>query len=383
MKTFLGLLLVTVVTQGADSGAAREVSSRASVLYNQSRYAEAEPLFREAVKAWEKLGPEAALEYAIDLRNLGALLRATGRYAEAEPLLTEALRDLVAARATGIEAGRAAYNLAALYRSQGDLARAESFALRASEMVDSQPGISEPERLGPRLVLSSIYIEQKRFAEAEAILRGALNGVDGALAVAVFNNLATIALARGEYPQAESDARQALRFAHLALPQGHPALAASWSNLAQACHARGRYPEAENAYRQALGAWENTFGPSHPEVAKGLVLLAAFFHDRGREGAAEQLYNRAAAILEQAFGKSDPRALSVRNDLADVLRAERRYSESGKIGSATLAALEKALPEDDPRLARARANYARLLEETASAARPCRHPASCETQTPQ
>jgi len=381
MKTVLGLLLVTVVTQGADS-TARDLSSRAADLFNHARYAEAEPLFREALEAWGKLGPEAALQRAIDLRNLGSLLRATGRYAEAEHLLSDAAQQLEEAGAPGLETGRALYNLAALYRTRGDLAKAESFALRASAIVEKQPDISVPERLSPRLVLSSVYIEQGRFGEAEAILHPMLDSADGPLAAAAYNNLSTIALARGEFKQAESYARQALYFAHLALPKDHPAVAAAWSNLAQASRFEGRYLEAENAYRQAIGIWENALGPSHPDVARGITNLAAFFHERGREAGAEQLYARATAILEQVFGKNDARALSARNELADVLRAERRYSESARLQRTTMAALEKALPPGDPRLARAQANYARLLEETASA-RPCRHSASCETQTPQ
>src|SRR6266571_4797288 len=160
MKTFLGFLLVTVVTQAAELGTVRDLSSRGTALYNQARYAEAEPLLRQSVQAWGELGPAAAVEHAIDLRNLGALLRTTGRFQEAEPLLTDAARQLEAAGAPPLEAGRALYNLAALYRAEGNLAKAESFAVRASDMVEKQNGISGPERMSPRLVLSSIYIEQ-------------------------------------------------------------------------------------------------------------------------------------------------------------------------------------------------------------------------------
>ena len=89
MKTVWGFLFVTLVTQGADSGTARDLSDRASQLYTQSRYAEAEPLFRQAVEAWAKLGKDAELSYAIDLRNLGALLRAVGRYACGDQILDD------------------------------------------------------------------------------------------------------------------------------------------------------------------------------------------------------------------------------------------------------------------------------------------------------
>ena len=176
-----------------------------------------------------------------------------------------------------------------------------------------------------------------------------------------YNGLTVAAMARSDYAQAETFARRALHFAGLALPAGHPAVAAAWNNLAQACRFQGKYLEAEKDYRLAIGVWEDTLGPSHPYVAQGLMNLGGFYHDRGRETGAEALYSRAAGILEQTFGKNDPRTLAARNELADILRAERRHgTESEKMGRTTLAGLKKALRPDDPRVLRAQSNYVRL-----------------------
>jgi tetratricopeptide (TPR) repeat protein len=360
MIAFLGFMFATAVAQGPDMASAKDLSDRASQLYDQARYAEAETLYRQAIEAWGVLGPEAAQARAIDRRNLGAVLRATGRYHDAEPLLTDSLRELEAGGAGVMEVERALFNLASLYRSEGDLVKAESFGLRAAGVIDNRSDIPVPDRQGPRLILASIYLEQRRFAEAERILNSALEGADGAIAVAAYNGLTMAAMARSDYAQAEAFARRALYFAGLALPAGHPGVAAAWNNLAQACRFQGKYLEAEKAYRVAIGLWEDTLGPSHPNLAQGLMNLGAFYHERRREAGAEALYSRAAGILEQAFGKDDPRTLAARNELAEVLRAERRYSESEKLGRSTLAGLKKALRPDDPRVLRAQSNYARL-----------------------
>ncbi|HEV3201832.1 MAG TPA: tetratricopeptide repeat protein [Bryobacteraceae bacterium] len=360
MIAFLGFMFATAVAQGPDPQAARDLSERARQLYDEARYSEAEPLYRQAIEAWSGLGPEAAQDRAIDRRNLGAVLRTTGRYHEAEPLLTDSLRELEAAGADVMEVERALFNLASLYRSEGDLAKAESFGLRAAGLIEKRSDIPVPERQGPRLILASIYLEQHRYAEAERILNAALEGADGAIAVAAYNGLTIAAIARSEYPQAEALARKALYFAGMALPAGHPGVAAAWNNLAQACRFQGKYLEAEKAYRVAIGVWEDTLGPSHPHVAQGLMNLGAFYHERGREAGAEALYTRAAGILEQTFGKDDPRTLAARNEVAEILRAERRYAESEKLGRSTLAGLKKALRPDDPRVVRAQSNYARL-----------------------
>jgi tetratricopeptide (TPR) repeat protein len=352
MIAFLGFMFATAVAQGPDPGTARDLSDRARQLYGEARYAEAEPLCRQAVEAWSGLGPEAAQDRAIDRRNLGAVLRATGRYREAEPVLTESLRELEGSGADTMEIERAIFNLASLYRSEGDLAKAESFGLRAAGLLDKRSDIPAPERQGPRLILASIYLEQRRFAEAERILNEALDGADGAIAVAAYNGLAMAAIARSDFAQAEVLARKALYFARLALPAGHPAVAAAWNNLGQACRFQAKYLEAEKDYRLAIAVWEDSLGPSHPYLAQGLMNLAAFYHERGREVGAEALYLRAAEILERTFGKDDPRTLEARNELAEILRAERRYTESEKLGRSTLTGLKKALRPDDPRLLR-------------------------------
>jgi tetratricopeptide (TPR) repeat protein len=366
MRAHLMLLLVTGASWAGDPGNARELSRNASELYAAARYTEAEPLYRKAVEAWAQAGPESARDGAIDKRNLGAVLRVMGRFAEAEPLLLESVTELEATGASGIERWRALDNLAALYRIQGSLSKAEEFASNAVALSEKLADGTPAERLGPRVILASIYIEQHRFGEADTVLRAGLASADGALAVVTYDDLAIIALSRGDFVQAEEMARRALHFAELALPGENPAVAASWNTLGQACRFRGDYPEAERAYRQAIAIWEKSVGPSHPNLAKGLMNLAMLYHERGRETGAESLYRRASAILEQSFGADDPQPLLARNQLAEILRAEHRYSESKRLSLSTLAALEKALPPDDVRLARARSNYARLLRESGS-----------------
>ena len=119
MKTFWGFLFVTIVTHAGEPGAARDLSRQATELYNHARYAEAEPLFRRALEAWDKLGAEVGIDRAIDMRNLGALLRARGRYAEAEPLLTKAASLLEAGGAPGMDIGPELRRMPAAKPNQG------------------------------------------------------------------------------------------------------------------------------------------------------------------------------------------------------------------------------------------------------------------------
>jgi tetratricopeptide (TPR) repeat protein len=259
--------------------------------------------------------------------------------------MEEALREISAlAGSESPEAVQATSNLSALYWSVGELAKAETLALRADN----------------RKILALVYVAQRRFAEASKLLTTLMETADDASAVNFYGNLASVSLGVGNLEQAEAYAQRAVEIAQCVLPEGHPSRAAVLNNRAQVYRFTGRYQEAETDYRAALGIWEKTVGTLHPDYARGLVNLAAFYHERGREAGAEQLYLRAVEILEGA----DPNLVLVaRNELADVMRAQLRYTEARKLSRETLAQMEGVMRVDDPRLIRAKANSARLMAE--------------------
>ncbi len=283
MKSIFFILIAAVAGRAATSGEAAQLTAQAERLYLQSRYTEAEPVFRMAVDAWTALGPNARRNRALAMSDLGSLLRALGRYSEAEPMLAEALRDLE----PGADASRTLWNLATLYRCRGELSKAESYAIRAVEMVEG------PDRVAPKLVLASVYTAQHRYPEAQEILAWAAQGAGDALRVGIDNNLSLIALATGDYSRAEQFAREGIELARTALPEQHPA------------------------------------------IAKLKMNLGALYHLRGREHGAEILFREAAAIIDSACGPDHPLALAARKELVAVLRAERRFTEA--------AALEKRI----------------------------------------
>jgi tetratricopeptide (TPR) repeat protein len=325
-----------------------ELKERAHQAYVAGRYVEAEAGYRRLLAS---LGSERTLARAATMENLGESLRSLGRLAEARPLMEEALREIVAL--TGPDSPdtiQATSNLAALYWSAGDLAKAEAMAVRA----------------GNRKTQAMVYVAQRRYTEATELLLSQLDSADELNAIGLYGNLAAAAIGLEDLPQAEIYAQRGVELARCVLPENHPGRASVLNNRAQVYRFTGRYLEAETDYREALDIWEKTVGPSHPDFARGLVNLAAFYHDRGREAGAEQLYLRAMATLETA----DPALwLVARNELADVMRAQVRYTEARKLARSTLAQMEGAMQPNDPRLIRAKANWARLSAEVSTQAK--------------
>ena len=342
-----------------------ELNSLATELFYLARYSDAEILYRRALEGWDRLGPEASGNRGITAGNLGTLLKVEGRYPEAESLLLNWIEQAEAASGPdGLDTGRAADALAALYLSWGQPAKAESMAVRANAIFAGQLEFQAPERTDNARLLASIWLEKGRYTEAEALLRPLVKILPDRGVAGVYNELALAEARQHHLSEAETLYRSALELARRVLPPQHPLLAVTLNNLAQVERSRARYLEAETDYREAIGIWQKALGPKHPDVARGLMNLAAFYHERGREAGAEELYREAAAIFDAAYGRDHLLALEARIELAEVLRSESRFSESERLSRAALDPLARTLGDHDPRVIRALANYARLLEET-------------------
>jgi len=321
MGKTVATILGAVLLAHAGAGDTKDRKEKAHAAYVAGRYTEAEAGYRSL---HADCGRQESLSCAAVAENLGVVLRAQGRIAEARPLMEQASTQILQfAGADSTEAVAALTNLAGLYWSTGELAKAAELSRR-------------------------------------------LIGVAGeATSVTLYGNLSAAAIGMGQMEEAVEYARQGVDLARRVLPADDPRRAAVLNNLGQACRFTGRFQEAEAYYREALALWEATLGPVHPDLARGLMNLAAFYHDRGREAGAEQLYLRAASVLEKADAGL---ALVARNELADVLRAELRYTEAKKLAHSTLARMEATLPAGDTRLVRASSNWQRLVAETSRVA---------------
>jgi tetratricopeptide (TPR) repeat protein len=347
----------------ADVGTANpvELNNRGVLLARQAQFADAEACYRSALDLWSRMPNQqvSVRDRGHTLENLGSLLRDTGRSEEGETDLREALAQLEeSAGKSSQDVGEALENIAVLYRAQGDRDKAEAAALRADSIL------VEPEHTNNRVLLGAIYNEERRFAEARAMLEPVLSGATGTLAFVANANLAAVALGERKLDEAERFAKAAMDFAGSGAQPSTVGMAALYNNLGQLYRFQQRYEEAERAYRKAIDLWTAVRGAAHPYLGDGLLNFAAFEHERGRDRAAEDLYRRSAEIFEHALGADALETLVARNELGEVLRAERRYVAAQQLSRSTLAVMEKKLAEDDPRLQRARSNYARLMSET-------------------
>ena len=219
---------------------------------------------------------------------------------------------------------RSLNNLAMLYDSLGDYAKAEPLYKRALAIREKALGPEHPD------VATSL------------------------------NNLATLYDTLGDYAKAEPLYKRALAIREKALGPEHPDVATSLNNLATLYETLGDYAKAEPLYKRALAIWEKALGPEHPDVAISLNNLALLYKTLGDYAKAEPLYKRALAIREKALGPEHPDVANSLNNLAFLYKTLGDYAKAEPLYRRALVIREKALGPEHPDVANSLNNLALL-----------------------
>ncbi|MBW4495082.1 MAG: tetratricopeptide repeat protein [Oscillatoria princeps RMCB-10] len=311
------------------------LNSVAELYHTQGRYAEAEPLYRQALEVWRRRHGEEHPDVATALNNLGNLCDAQGRYGEAESLYLQALE--VWRRLQGEEhpyMAESLSNLATLYDAQGRGAEAEPLYRQALELRQRLLGEEHPD-VGTSLNnLGNFYSSQGRYAEAEPLLLGALelwrrrHGEDHPNVATCLNNLASLYSAQGRGAKAEPLYRQALELLRSRHGGEHPDVAITLNNLAAFYCAQGRYGEAETLLLQAVELWGHRHGEDRPHRAITLNNLAEFYCAQGRYAEAEPLLLEAVDLWRSLHGEEGAGVAESLNTLANIFCAQGRYAEA-------------------------------------------------------
>ncbi len=156
-------------SSGSLSARAWAARVRGSVLLRRGRFAEAAEAFHAAYDLFDETGasPDAARARQLE----GVAVWREGDLDRAEQLVREAVRILLSVQERGkiVEAQR---TLAEIVLAQGHVEEAERWALSAVETVGMQDMMS---RSNVRMVLGLVRAAQGRAAEAELLLREALD----------------------------------------------------------------------------------------------------------------------------------------------------------------------------------------------------------------
>jgi hypothetical protein len=190
-------------------------------------------------------------------------LQAQGRYAEAQPLFEEALRIVRKALGEGHPDTARSYNgVAANLNSQGRYAEAQPLFEKALRIRRTALGEDHPTTAQSYNNVAYNLQAQGRYAEAQPLFQKALRIWRTALGeghpdtARSYNNVAANLEAQGRYAEAQPLYEEALRIVRKALGEGHPDTARSYNNVAYNLAARGRYAEAEAQWASAAAGYD-------------------------------------------------------------------------------------------------------------------------------
>jgi CHAT domain-containing protein/tetratricopeptide (TPR) repeat protein len=322
--TAQALELKTAALPAGDELILQSLNSMALYQGSLGRYAEAEALLLQALRAGEAVG-RIDRAYVARLENLANIMVGQGRHDEAEKILRKSL-DITTARyserhiAVALVLGHLAHNL----RGKGRTTEAEALFRRRVSIWQDWPG--------KRSLLQSWFEEDIWTAlttggAAEGNLAFALSDWGGAL----------VALAR--YDEAEPPLLRAVALFERASLAGLPF---ALERLAQLSEARGQHGQAESFLRQSIDATRRAH-PSHAQPAAIERSLAAFLQRRGRLEEAAAIYAKVLEETRQLQPPDHPMQIRARLDLASVHDVRRRYTQAAMLTrEASRIALDRA-----------------------------------------
>jgi serine/threonine protein kinase len=158
--------------------------------------------------------------------------------------------------------------------------------------------------------LASVYVQEKKYDEAEALFHGAIaleekaRGKDSAEIATLATKLADVYMARKKSGAAEQLYKRALQVKFQTLGPEHMEVAASLEALALLCKTSGSLIESELYYSQAVRIRLKIGAPDDEQVVTTMLKLASVQRALNREQDAAEMERRAHALAEERMSKT-------------------------------------------------------------------------------
>lgn len=265
-----------------------------NALSGQSRYAEAEPHYNEAARLADRSFGAGTAEAAHIRMALGNLYSHTGRYHHAEQFLSWAAKTFRHVDgANSADAAMAEHGLAMVRMLQGEFADAEL----AFKRLRNHPNASADFLTLIDRSIAVVYMNERRFPEAEAYARAAVERVERA------PNPDSVELATSRY-----------------------LLGSIYSKLE-------RFAEAEALFDQSLPVFRRELGDGHHFTIEHLYEIADLLQNQGRIDEAIAALEVVMEVGSRSVGEHSPLLMWPLNNLTlahlerGELAAARRYAE--------------------------------------------------------
>jgi CHAT domain-containing protein len=304
-----------------------DTDKRVAALYEEKKYADAQPLLEESLAITRRLYGEDHPDTAAGYRNLGTNLEIRKKYTAAQPIFANvlAIRRRIYTADHPLTAD-ACSKLALNYSALGKLDAA-----------------------------------QPLFEQALAIHRH-LAG-DGQFETAKSYNLLAANLdAQGKYAEARPLHERGLAIRRRLFGDDSVEAAVAYTNLATNLEGRGIYAEAQPLCEKALAIYRQRYGENHTETAEAYMHLAGALSIQGRHAEQQALLEKALAIRLRLYNDNNLTTAVLYNNLAMSLRAQGLYNPANPLLTRSLAIHRGLQTDNHPDTADAYASLASNLD---------------------
>ncbi len=253
---------------------------------------------------------------------------AYGEYSKALPLAENALALVLQQKNSAEELANCLGDLAFIYSNTERLSEAETFcllsiALQKQLYYDRHPYVAYSLR-----TLSTIYQAQGKFAQAEEVIKQAINIMTdshpaGEAVFAPFEvDYAKLLTAEGKFAQAEEYYDKAIKLIYQTYGQDHLYSATVLAGLAELYTLQNRYAEAEPLINKSQAIQEKYYGRENHLIAPAYLTKAAICRARGNSFEADQFIEKARNSVKKTGNTQSLVKLETKIDTVRQVKAD-------------------------------------------------------------
>ncbi|KAB1283126.1 Nephrocystin-3 [Camelus dromedarius] len=331
--------------------------------------------FAELLSYWQFVGKDKsamAAEYFDSLKQyekncegeesmicLADLYETLGRFLKDLGLLSQAVVPLqrsLEIRETALDpdhprVAHALHQLASVYVQGKKFGNAEQLYKQALEIAENAYGADHPHVARELEALATLYQKQNKYEQAEHFRKKSFKIRQKATRRK--GNLYGFALLR----------RRALQLEELTLGKDTPDNARTLNELGVLYYLQNNLETADQFLKRSLEMRERVLGPDHPDCAQSLNNLAALCNEKKQYDKAEELYERALDIRRRALAPDHPSLAYTVKHLAILYKKMGKLDKAVPLYELAVEIRQKSFGPKHPSVATALVNLAVLYSQ--------------------
>jgi eukaryotic-like serine/threonine-protein kinase len=335
---------------------------------DQAQLEEAERLAREGLEMARQTLPADHPMLAGTASALGRVLEERGEYAQAIPLFEEAVAVYSAPGKPTPELAATLTLLANTHFYAGDFDASEELNLRALVLDTQLYGDRHPSVADDLINLGVIQFQRGRYEEAERYQRDGLEifeswyGPDHHRTGSALTVLARTLVQQERYDEASQMLRRSLAIQERVYGPTHRFVASTLNELGIVAIVQGNLDEAEASYHRMGEIYREIYNDRHHLIAIALSNLSNVFVERKNYRRAEQLLRESVARFTDTLSAEHMHTATARIKLGRVLALNERYADAEGELLAGVEALNLMSTPPRPWLRRAYTDLIRVYE---------------------